>query len=91
LKHVIDFAGQATETRTTSTLPPPPPAPTTTTKKNSTATIRNQVIRMEMPRTDDDEQQQLVETMRLLSNFCSLQGDCTFSIDENNGRTDECF
>ncbi|CAF4580533.1 unnamed protein product [Rotaria socialis] len=53
LKHVINFASKAT-----SNIDEAKSIITTTTKTTGT-NIKNRIIKMEIPRTDDDEQQQL--------------------------------
>ncbi|CAF2055243.1 unnamed protein product [Rotaria magnacalcarata] len=53
LKHVINFASKAT-----SNIDEAKSITTTTTKTTGT-NIKNRIIKMEMPRTEDDEQQQL--------------------------------
>jgi hypothetical protein len=58
LKHVINFAAKTTTTA--NELKPT----TTTIKKKTGINIKNRIIKMEVPKTEDDEQQQLVKIKR---------------------------
>ncbi|CAF3704004.1 unnamed protein product [Adineta steineri] len=51
LKHVVNFAAKTTTTNE--------PQPITTVKKKTVTNIKNRIIKMEVPITEDDEQQQL--------------------------------
>ncbi len=53
LKHLINFASKTTTTINQS-------KPTTSVKKKPEINIKNRIIKMEIPITEDDEQQQLV-------------------------------
>jgi len=53
LKHVVNFASKTTTINESK--------PATITKKNTGINIKNRIIKMEVPRTEDDEQQQLVK------------------------------
>jgi hypothetical protein len=52
LKHVVNFAAKTTTNES---------KPITTIKKKNGINIKNRIIKMEIPTTEDDEQQQLVK------------------------------
>lgn len=52
LKHVVNFAAKTTTNES---------KPITTIKKKNGNNIKNRIIKMEIPTTEDDEQQQLVK------------------------------
>ena len=52
LKHVVQFASKTSTSEPEPNLPP---------KKKTGIHIKNRVIKMEIPKTEDDEQQQLVK------------------------------
>lgn len=58
LKHVINFAA-----KTTVNVDESKPIPVI--KKPTVTNIKNRIIKMEVPRTEDDEQQQLVKAFSI--------------------------
>lgn len=77
LKHVVSFASK------TTTLTDEPQSTTKANKQQATA-IKNRIIKMEMPKTEDDEQQQLVKFKKIVTLiliFLFIKGNSAFKFD----------